>query len=155
METRYLYRGTTIGWPGNPTLRDRRITCTTTDPLVATLFGIECRNHGNAVIVAAWRDPLERSIDADNWLDIIECSVNLRLLPLEFQDQAEFYLEVDSAIMILKELGFTDLPARLRDKSILQQEIAETHALGMRLNAEQIRRFNLRMQEIGHGRERP
>lgn len=152
METRYLYRGTTIGWPGNPVLRDRRTTCTTTDPLVATLFAIECRNHGRAVVLAAWRDPLERLFDSDNWLDMIECAVNLQLSPLEFESQSEFLLDVDSAIEILRELGFLDLPARLRGKSSLQQEIAETHALGMRLNAAQIHRFNVRMQEISHGR---
>ena len=48
----YLYRGTTAGWPGNSVLQAERITCTSTDPLVATLFAIECRNHGRAIIAA-------------------------------------------------------------------------------------------------------
>ena len=48
----YLYRGTTAGWPGNSVLQEEQITCTSTDPLVATLFAIECRNHGHAVILA-------------------------------------------------------------------------------------------------------
>lgn len=154
METRYLYRGTTVGWPGNPVLQERRTTCTTRDPLVATLFAIECRNHGRAVILAARRDPLESLVGPENYFSVTECAINLRCSPLEFESQAELSLDVDASIVILRELGFSDMPARLRGKTTLQQELEETHALGIRLNEDQIRQFNARMQEIGHGRER-
>jgi hypothetical protein len=53
MSLAYLYRGTTEGWPGSLALQNERMTCTTTDPLVATFFAIECRNHGSALILAA------------------------------------------------------------------------------------------------------
>jgi hypothetical protein len=155
METRYLYRGTRVGWPGNPTLRDRRTTCTTAHPLVATLFAIECRNHGAAAILAARRDSMEGRIAAANDFDIIECAVNVQCSPAEFEREAEFLLDVDAALEILRELGFADMTTRLNGKSMLHQELEETHALGMRLNEVQIRRFNARMQEVASGRENP
>lgn len=153
MEARYLYRGTTVGWPGNPTLRDRRISCATTDPLVATLFALECRDHGVAVILAARKTTMEDRVAPANYFDIIECAVNLQCSPIEFEKNADFVLDVDDALEILRELGFTEMPVRLNGKSMLQQELEETHALGMRLNQVQIRRFDARMQEVGRGRE--
>lgn len=40
-EVTYLYRGTTLGWPGTPTTSGEGITPTSTDPLIATLFAVE------------------------------------------------------------------------------------------------------------------
>jgi hypothetical protein len=62
----YLYRGTTTGWPGNPVLREQNITCTSTDPLVATLFAIECRNHGRAIVAVARQDKFVGLVAPEN-----------------------------------------------------------------------------------------
>jgi hypothetical protein len=37
----YLFRGTSIGWPGNKTLQKVKMTPTSTDPFVATLFALD------------------------------------------------------------------------------------------------------------------
>ena len=154
METRYLYRGTTEGWPGYPVRPGEEITCTTTDPLVATLFAIECRNYGRAVILAARHDMLEHLVAPANVFDIMESAVNLRCSPLEFASRAEFVLDVDESIAVLRVVGFVDVPVRLRAKSTLQQEVADSYSLGLRLNREQAQRFNIHASEICHGRER-
>jgi hypothetical protein len=154
MDIRYLYRGTTEGWPGYPVRPGEEITCATTDPLVATLFAIECRNYGRAFILAARRDRLEHLVAPANIFDIIESAVNLRCSPLEFASRAEFVLGVDDSIAILRELGFVDVPVRLRAKSTLHQEIEDSHSLGLRLNREQAHLFNTHALEISHGRER-
>jgi filamentous hemagglutinin len=150
MDARYLYRGTTEGWPGNPVLEEQQITCTTTDPLVATLFAVECRNHGRAIILAARRDRFENLIGPRNVFEDIESAINLSCSPIEFAEQAEFVLEVDRAIDILRDLGFEDVPVRLKGTTILQQEIGETHSLGMRLNKEQLDQFNARLSEVSY-----
>ena len=80
----YLYRGTTAGWPGNSVLQEEQITCTSTDPLVATLLPIECRNHGRAVILAAKRANFDGLLGPANHFSVIESAVNLHVPPLEF-----------------------------------------------------------------------
>ncbi len=79
MEFRYLYRGTTEGWPGNEIMQERRITCTTTDPFVAALFGVECRNHGHAVILMVREDVFPDLVGPSNHFAMIESAVNLRI----------------------------------------------------------------------------
>jgi hypothetical protein len=143
----YFYRGTTVGWAGSITLQEENITCTTTDPLVATLFAIECRNHGHAVILVARREPFRDLRGAPNYVSVGESAVNLRIVPTEFARMAELELDVGRSIEILREIGFPDLPVRLAGYAALQYEIDESHAAGRRLNAEQIRLFNTRIFE--------
>lgn len=143
----YLYRGTTIGWPGNDMLQEERITCTTTDPLVATLFAIECRNHGRAVILAARRELFEALPGLSNYFSVSESAVNLPIVPAEFAMRAEVALDVDRSLEILREMGFQGIPVRLNGLAALQQELGESHAAGLRLNEEQISLFNIRMFE--------
>jgi hypothetical protein len=147
MSLGYLYRGTTEGWPGNPSLQEEQITCATTDPLVATLFAIHCRNYGQALVLVARKSLFDESIGPPNFFSVIESAVNLRLTPVEFARAAEISASVDRSIGILRELGFRNIPVRLKDQSTLQQELAETHADGIRLNKGQIQVFNLRILE--------
>ena len=50
----------------------------------------------------------------------LESAVNLYVPPLEFVANAEIILDVDRALAILSEIGFEDLPVRIRDKESLQ-----------------------------------
>src|SRR5277367_951504 len=100
MEVCYLYRGTTLGWPGNM-LQELRITCTTTDPLVATLFAVECRNHGRPAILVARSDLFGELNAEENFFSVIECAINVRVSPLEFAAMAEVVLDVDNSLAIL------------------------------------------------------
>ena len=150
METRYLYRGTTVGWPGDTILQEQRITCTTTDPLVATLFAVECRDHGRPAILVARRDLFEHLIAEANFFAVIECAVNVRMLPVDFAALAEVVLEVDDSLTILRELGFGEIPIRLSGVGALQDTLEESHLLGIRLNEEQLRLFTTRMFEVSH-----
>jgi hypothetical protein len=143
----YLYRGTTAGWPGNPVLQEQEITCTSTDPLVATLFAIECRNHGQAVTLVVRRELFHKVPGPPNYFSITECAENLRISPAEFATKLEVALNVGRSIQILRELGFEDIPVRLSGRAALQQELDESHAAGLRLNDAQIALFNGRMFE--------
>jgi hypothetical protein len=145
----YLYRGTTAGWPGNSVLQEEQITCTSTDPLVATLFAIECRNHGHAIILVIRKELFDNVPGPPNYFSISESAVNLRIEPAEIARRAEVALDVDESLWILRELGFEDIPVRLRGRAALQQELDESHAAGLRLNEEQIALFNRRMFETG------
>jgi hypothetical protein len=141
----YLYRGTTAGWPGNSVLQEEQITCTSRDPLVTTLFAIECRNHGHAVILVVQRELFDTVLGPPNYFSVSESAVNVRISPTEFSRRSEVALDVDRSLRILRELGFEDIPLRLMGRAALQQELDESHAAGLRLNEEQIALFNGRI----------
>jgi len=142
---KYVYRGTTEGWPGNMSLQDEKMTPTTTDPLVATLFAIECRNHGPALILAAPRSLFEGLIGPANYFSVIESAVNLEIFPMEFAIMAKEKLDVDQSIAVLHEMGFQEMPVRLSGSYALQRTIDESYKAGLRLSEEQIRSYNSRM----------
>ncbi len=140
----YYYRGTTRGWPGNPVLQALEITCVTTDPLVATLFALECRNHGQAAVLVAARG--QYLVAEENYFALEESAVNLRVLPLEFERTADVVLDVDTALSILSSLGFSPLPIQV-PRSQLDHAIRISFAMGQRLTIRQIREFNHLMLE--------
>src|SRR5215212_7292635 len=85
----YLYRGTTVGWPGNDCLQRVRLTPTSVDPLVATLFAIECARFGKAVVVAVDAGQEQGMIhESVNCLEQIEREVVLKMTPIEFAGHA-------------------------------------------------------------------
>jgi hypothetical protein len=79
---------------------------------------------------------------------VFESAVNLRIPPLEFTTKAEVILEVDSALAILGEIGFDDIPVRIRNKEALRDAILYSYEAGQRLNEIQRRWFNSRMFEV-------
>jgi hypothetical protein len=101
------------------------------------------------MVLAARGALFDELIESPNFSSIEECAANLRIAPVEFARMANVILSVDRSIEILSELGFRDIPVRLRDWGALQQAIEESHAAGIRLNGEQITQFNRRMLETG------
>ncbi len=146
MEIRYLYRRTTDGWGGHPILPGPPMSCTTTDPLVAALFAIECRNYGHAVILAARRDRFEDLIGPANQFDMIESAVNLLISPVDLA-QGAVILEVDRVIDVLREIGFDQVPIRIGNKWALREALISSYEAGERLTTEQLRQFNSRIFE--------
>ena len=145
-----LYRGTSLGWPGNVVMQEERITCTTTDPYVATLLTIECRNHGQAVVLLVSRGPFEILIAPENWFSLIEASVNVYSCPEQFASQAFMTVSVDRCISVLDRMGFGPLPQRISEKRMLDAELNESYGLGLRLDLEQIDEFNRLITENSH-----
>lgn len=145
----YLYRGTTEGWPGNSVLQDEQITCTTTDPLVASLFAIECRNHGHAVILMARADAFVDRIGPSNHFEVMESAVNVLVPPQDFARKPDGVHEVDEVLTILAEMGFGPLPVRIRDKWALREALIGSYEAGQRLNHEQLLEFANRLLGAG------
>jgi hypothetical protein len=115
--------------------------------LVATLFAVECRNHGRAIIAAAKRENFRGLVGPPNHFAVLESAVNLYVPPPEFAARAQIMLDVDRALAILSEIGFKDLPVRIRDKEALRDAILQSYEAGQRLNEVQRRWFDLRMLE--------
>ena len=153
----YYYRGTTRGWPGNSSLSENRVTFVSTDPLVATLFAIECRRRGKAAVLVASPRNFE-VVTYDRTGDLIdqaldgafndrESAIQLAVSPAEFEAQADFIVEVDLAIEVLKELGFDGIPILLGSRDDLNDELTETLRRGARLSLKEIREFDDKIKE--------
>jgi hypothetical protein len=133
-----LYRGTTLGWPGSTALQSAGITPTSSDPLVATLFAVECRNHGQAIVQICERRAVEHSITDRNVFFGLEKEVALAIKPDTFSQQFVVkYIAVQTALQILSGLGF-EMPPAIYGKRGLQTLLESTP----RLSDRAIREFN-------------
>ena len=132
----YLYRGTTEGWPGNDASQRENRTCATSDPLVATLFAVECRNVGRAIIHVL-RIAREQVLDSGNCFATEECERIVRLKPEEFASRAGSAIPVEKALAALASMG-VEVPSRLPHGRLTKFLRSETR----RLTPDEIALFN-------------
>lgn len=78
----------------------------------------------------------------------VRVAINLKISPLQFSGIATRSLEVDESLAILREIGFDDVPIRLRDKAALRAELMYSFDADMRLNPEQLELFKLQMRGL-------
>lgn len=141
----YVYRGTTAGWLGNACMQREERTCATTDPFIATVFAVQARNYGTAVVQF-----LEVAggvvLESGNAFDEIESEVVVPMSPADFTAAARAAVDVDVAIGVLRELGF-EIPSRLPSGQRLTHFLEMTFRRGERLSLEQRRLFDARALE--------
>jgi hypothetical protein len=132
-----LYRGTTVGWPGNPVLQRLRYTTTTVDPVVATLFALEAANYGEAVVLLCQREVVGAMLEPGNVLADLEGEVVVSVTPAEFYQFVFASIGARQSRDFLSELG-VELPAVIGGKRSLTAMLRE-HP---RLTDEQIAAFD-------------
>lgn len=133
----YLFRGTSLGWPGNKTMQKIGLTPTSTDPLVATFFAMKSNQHGEGVVYyARWEDFKDR-FGLPNVLEHRECEVVLSMLPIEFARLAKGYIPVQKAREILVSMGF-QVPTAIADRGYLTTAINQ---IDRWLTREELRSF--------------
>jgi hypothetical protein len=134
----YVYRGTTSGWPGNPGPQELHLTPTSRDPLVATLFALNCVRFGKAIVQLCDRGLVADLIQSGNTLNELEREVVVGVAPAEFTDRFVVdEMPVSLARQILAELGF-ELPVGIGNNDILNWWLGNTP----RLSHHDIARFN-------------
>lgn len=84
LQRHFLYRGTTIGWPGNEVLQELGVTPTTEDPIVATLFALWSGRFGEAIVQACEFNAVAGQIHPSNWRSRVECEVVIAVPPTTF-----------------------------------------------------------------------
>jgi hypothetical protein len=147
-EADYLYRGTTLGWAGTRMNQFIPRTSTSTDPLVATFFGLECLFHGHAIVQIIPRVQVQAFIRPPNRVDENECyseierEVALEMKPLELLEYVVHFIDVDDAREILLEIGLDQVPYQISAKAVLTEDLQTTHERNYRLDADQRREFN-------------
>ncbi len=120
-----LFRGTTVGYPGNPSLQRIGITPTSTDPAVATIFATEAANYGEGVVLIAPRASVP-TIPA-NVLGELEAEVGVELSPTQFAAQARS-VGVAASREALGQLG-VEVPSAIRGKAALDAALRATPKL--------------------------
>jgi hypothetical protein len=137
---RRLYRGTTVDWQGNECLQRERLTPITSDPLVATIFGLECARHGRAVIYLANASAAAEFLLPGNVLAELECELVVSMPPREFVSRVAFgIVGVAEARHVLTEVSF-ELPATVSSRRAISRALKDLP----RLTPEQIAEFDRR-----------
>jgi hypothetical protein len=115
-----------------------RVTPTTADPLVATLFAIESQRFGRGVVLASRQAEVQHLIQAPNVLNEIEREVAIGVSPLEFKERFVHWIcRADIARNILAAMGYA-LPELVGSKVALSTFVKEFP----RLNESKIEEFN-------------
>ena len=143
-----MYRGTSLGWLGSDSARRARKTSASRDPLVATLFAIECLNHGPARVLLAPKASLGDLTGSTNHAATFESEIIVDLLPEEFAECSAFVVDAQQAREILVAIGFPWIPVRLGGKSALRETIIRSYNDGNRLTPDQVREFDSRAMEL-------
>jgi hypothetical protein len=103
----FLYRGTTVGWPGNEVLQKLGLTPTTEDPVVATLFGLWNARYGEAILLVCEFNAVADLIGPSNWKSRIECEVVISVPPAVFTERlAVATIPAQMARETLAEMGY-------------------------------------------------
>jgi hypothetical protein len=137
MAERFLYRGTTRGWPGGESPRSEQKTSTRTDPLIATLFAVECRRKGEAGIYVATLPSVADLLVPPNCLAEVECEVALGILPVEFASKYSRWIPAETAKDVLGNIGF-EVPETISNIGRLIEQLINSP----RLTEAQIIEFN-------------
>ncbi len=121
---KYVFRGSTIGWPGNSASRQMPRTPTTTNPVKAFLFAICCHDKGvPAVIYVAGIDKLKGIKTDKNVLAKVEEETGYIIAPKAFIELCDGYITTDEAINIFLQLGLK--PPLLVDKTLLDMALKD------------------------------
>ncbi|NOT09808.1 MAG: toxin [Gemmatimonadales bacterium] len=124
-----LFRGTSEGFPGSSGLQRVGVTPTSTDPLVATVFGTESQNYGKGVVQIATAADLEGvTLSQGNVLAALEKEVAVELLPLQFAERAGAQITAAEARGILERMGHV-LPGQIRGPAGVSQVLGTTPRL--------------------------
>lgn len=142
-----LYRGTSRGWPGSLSLQTLPMTCSSTDPLVATLFACLARSFGEGVVLIAGRGQFIEVEGRPNFFDCLECAVNLKIRPVDFAAKSRTIVPVDLSLDVLEGLGFAGLPRRFPDPTSLRIALHQTRTDSLRLDDDQILAYHTAIED--------
>ena len=108
----FVYRGTTLGWPGSPTTLGFESCSASTDPVAATLFAIQCRNVGGPAVLHLIEVATAELTDDRNVLWDLEREVVVARTASEAEELAVVTVPVEDAVDALRRFGI-ELPVRI------------------------------------------
>jgi|GEM_PF-3446199 len=121
----YVFRGTTIGFQGSTASMSIPYTCTSSHPIKAIWFALDCmsKNPYTAVVYLGILEKFSEQKIKANVLKSIEDEIALGMKPLEFYTLSEGYVHVSDLQSIVKSFGFdTYMSVRKDNLSLLCEE---------------------------------
>jgi hypothetical protein len=123
---------------GNPGPQELRLTPTSRDPLVATLFALNCVRFGKAIVQICDRGSVADLIHPGNTLNELEREVVIGVAPAEFTERFVVdELPVSLTRQTLAEFGY-ELPVSIANNDVLNWWLCNTP----RLSHHDIARFD-------------
>ena len=112
----YVFRGTTLGFPGNLSTQQVGVTPASIDPLRATAFAAGAASQGSDPVVlfgpsASFSD----SLQVGTWRNVVEREVGVPMLPADFQQAAPFVVDLNQSQVILNGMGYNVPPIMSTD----------------------------------------
>ena len=146
---RQVFRGTSKGFLGGRASLLLNRTSTTPDPVVATLFAVEAKNHGEGIVeIATAQDLKGVKVDIEgNVRQALEKEVALELNPREFSEMASIKITADEARAILKNMDI-NIPARIKDPTEGTRLLEELP----RLTEDQVKIFFEEAKKVSEGK---
>ncbi|HXB08012.1 MAG TPA: hypothetical protein VNW04_12870 [Puia sp.] len=122
---KYVFRGTTIGFEGNTASMNMPYTCTSSHPIKALWFALDCMSNNpyTAIVYLGILDRISGQLIKGNVLDSIEEEIAFGMKPHEFYNLCEGYVHVADLQSIVKTHGFdTYMSVRKDNLSLLCEE---------------------------------
>jgi len=127
---RYLFRGTTLGWPGNEANRDIPRTPVTTHPIKAVLFALCCKGN-NRVIYINTLNNISNLKASNNVLAPIEDEIAFEIQPIDYAKTCVGFIIVEDAIKILKELN-QEIP-QILDRTLFDMALKDVKKMDIEI----------------------
>lgn len=131
-----LFRGTSNGWAGSPGAQ-ASATSASTDPYIATIFGLEARWQGGQAVLQMGSRAELGTYSKGNWMATQEREVGMAINAHEFAGRASRTIPIDQARAALKKVGMPDLPHSIN----LRTERSDLIDLAPKMTPEQIAEF--------------
>ncbi|MBL7706324.1 MAG: RHS repeat-associated core domain-containing protein [Taibaiella sp.] len=118
-QPRFLFRGTSKGYPGSPALIELNITPTSLDPAKATVFATASEKYGQGVLhIADIANDLKGVSRVEgNVISKLEAEVPVNISPTEFANKANTTISSAQARTILKDMGI-NIPSNITNSTI-------------------------------------
>ena len=141
---KYLFRGTSKGYPGSRASQILNTTPTSTDPAVATAFAVQAKNYGEGTLQIALPVDLKGIKVETNVLYELEREVGVGISPMEFSKKINLQITADQARGILKEMGI-NVPASIPTTKNISEVLRDIP----KLKQDQIDKFYSEAIKIG------
>lgn len=140
----YLFRGTTIEYPGNVNAIKVPYACTSTHPVKALWFALECvsKNPDSAVVYLANAEKLSGIEIMKNCLEAKEDEVALGIKPSDFYPLCEGYIHIVDFQKILQGFDINVYKAvRKENLTYLCEETLQLNETQINLIVEEMRKY--------------
>ncbi len=109
--SKLFFRGTSVDYPGSPSMIRSGIVPTSENPAVSTVYALESNNFGNGVVYIASETELSGLVKVEgNVLKDIDVEIGIETTAKDFANRAGLKITAEQSRTILKEMGI-NIPA--------------------------------------------